>query len=250
MLTQMQDYDRALPFIFRRIGKHSEDGIESQLLVTSSPFGYWRMAELIQPEGAGPRAAILYLHWYEPEAPDSNRSQFVAEAREMAKRGAACLLIETMWSDPDFFLKRTQQDDPQNSIRQVVDIRRAMDFLLAQPNIDPGRSPVWGMTSAVCMACWQGAWTNDRRTTSLWRPRLVSRTGTCMPPNWRVRREKHLSVKWLQSTRLPRWGTFPPPRSCSSSPRTISTSRANGPKNFSPPPGNRKNCVGTKPVTD
>lgn len=139
MLTQMQDYDRALPFIFRRIGKRSEGGIESQLLVTSSPFGYRRMAELIQPEGAGPRAAILYLHWYEPEAPDSNRSQFVAEAREMAKRGAACLLIETMWSDPDFFLKRTQQDDPQNSIRQVVDIRRAMDFLLAQPNLDPGR---------------------------------------------------------------------------------------------------------------
>jgi dienelactone hydrolase len=49
------------------------------------------------------------------------------------------LLIETMWSDPDFFLKRTQEDDPQNSIQQVVDIRRAMDFLLAQPNVDPSR---------------------------------------------------------------------------------------------------------------
>lgn len=139
MLTQMQNYDRALPFIFRRIGKHSEGDIESQLLVTSSPFGYRRTAELIQPEGKGPRAAILYLHWYEPEAPDSNRGQFVVEAREMAKHGAACLLIETMWSDPDFFLKRTQDDDSQNSVRQVVDIRRAMDFLLAQPNIDPER---------------------------------------------------------------------------------------------------------------
>ena len=139
MLPQMQNYDKDLPFVFRLVAKQNKDGIESQLLVTSSPFGYRRMAELIQPEGQAPRAAILYVHWYEPEAPDSNRSQFVVEATEMAKYGAACLLIETMWSDLDFFLKRTQEDDLQNSIQQVVDIRRAMDFLLAQPNIDPKR---------------------------------------------------------------------------------------------------------------
>ena len=139
MLLKMQNYNKDVPFVFRHIGKHSEDEIESQLLVTSSPFGYRRMAELIRPEGQKPCAAILYVHWYEPEAPNSNRSQFVEEATEMAKRGAACMLIETMWSDPDFFLKRTQDDDAQNSIQQVVDIRRAIDFLLEQSNIDPKR---------------------------------------------------------------------------------------------------------------
>lgn len=139
MLTQMQNYDRDLPFVLRLLGKRNEDGIESQLIVTSSPFGYRRMAELIRPDTQAPCAAVLYVHWYEPGSPDSNRSQFVTEARQMAKRGAACLLIETMWSDPDFFLKRTQEDDPQNSVQQVVDIRRAMDFLLAQPYIDPDR---------------------------------------------------------------------------------------------------------------
>jgi len=139
MLPKMQNYDKDLPYLFRLIGKRSESGVESQLLATSSPFGYRRMAELIRPERKTPCAAILYVHWYEPEAPDSNRSQFVAEATEMAKRGAACLLIETMWSDPDFFLKRTQDDDPQNSIQQVVDIRRAIDFLISQPDIDPDR---------------------------------------------------------------------------------------------------------------
>jgi dienelactone hydrolase len=139
MLPQMQNYDKDLPFISRLVNKNNEEGIESQLLVTSSPFGYRRMAELIQPENQKPNTAILYVHWYEPEAPNSNRSQFVQEATEMAKRGAACLLIETMWSDLDFFLKRTQEDDFQNSVQQVVDIRRAMDFLLSQPNIDPNR---------------------------------------------------------------------------------------------------------------
>jgi dienelactone hydrolase len=139
MLTQMQNYTKDLPFVFRLVGKRSEDGVESQLVVTSSPFGYRRMAELIRPEGQTPCGAILYVHWYEPESPDSNRSQFALEAKEMAKRGAACLLVETMWSDPDFFLKRAQEDDPQNSVRQVVDIRRAMDFLLAQPDVDSER---------------------------------------------------------------------------------------------------------------
>jgi predicted esterase len=46
-------------------------------------------------------------------------------------------LIETIWSDLDFFLKRTQVDDIQNSIEEVVNIRRAMDLLLSQPNVDP-----------------------------------------------------------------------------------------------------------------
>lgn len=144
MLSQMQNYDRELPFVFRLVGKRSEDEIESQLMVSSSPFGYRRVAELIRPERKAPCAAILYLHWYEPEAPDSNRSQFIKEAREIAKRGAACLLVETMWSDPDFFLKRTQEDDPQNSIQQVVDIRRAVDFLLTQPDVDPSRFALVG----------------------------------------------------------------------------------------------------------
>jgi dienelactone hydrolase len=139
MLNQMQNYNKDLLFIFRSIDKPTQNGIESQVLVTSSPFGYRLIAELIRPEGQKPLAAILYVHWYEPEAPNSNRSQFVEEATEMAKQGAACLLIETMWSDPDFFLKRTQEDDLQNSIRQVVDIRRSIDFLLAQPGVDPGR---------------------------------------------------------------------------------------------------------------
>ena len=82
MLPKMQNYERNLSFVFRLIGKRTEDGLENQLLATSSPFGYRRMAELIRPEGQKPCAAILYVHWYEPEAPDSNRSQFVEEATD------------------------------------------------------------------------------------------------------------------------------------------------------------------------
>src|SRR5688572_8163036 len=139
MLTQMQNYQKFDPKDLRVIGKRTQEGVEHRLLVMQTPFGYRRAAELIGPENEGPHAAILYVHWYEPESVTSNRSQFHEEAKEIARGGAICLLVETLWSDPDFFLKRAQEDDVQNSIEEVVNIRRAMDLLLSQPNVDTKR---------------------------------------------------------------------------------------------------------------
>ena len=139
MLSEMKKYQPFESKDIRILGGQVDDGIESQLMVMQTPFGYRRMAELFRPEGEGPFAAILYVHWYEPEAHDSNRSQFVEEAKEIARSGAVCLLIETLWSDLDFFLKRTQEEDMQNSIEEVVNIRRAVDYLLSQPDIDEDR---------------------------------------------------------------------------------------------------------------
>jgi dienelactone hydrolase len=104
-----------------------------------TPFGYRRMAEMFRPEGDGSFAAILYVHWYEPGSITSHRSQFEAEAKELAQAGAVCLCIETLWSDRDFFLKRTQDEDEQNSIEEIVNIRRAIDLLLSQSGVDPKR---------------------------------------------------------------------------------------------------------------
>ena len=139
MLQKMREYQRFESRDLRTIGKRTEDGIESQLMVMQTPFGYRRIAELFRPTNDALFAAILYSHWYEPSSPDSNRGQFVEEAKEMARAGAICLLIETSWSDPDFFLKRTQGDDIQNSVEEVVNTRRAIDLLLSQPDIDSKR---------------------------------------------------------------------------------------------------------------
>ncbi len=143
-MINIHDYQTLDAKDIRLIRKREEDGAERQLLVMQTPFGYRRVAELFLPQTEGSHAAILYIHWYEPPSPDSNRSQFVEEAKEMARRGAICLLIETLWSDPDFFLKRTQADDIQNSVEEMVNIRRAMDLLLSQPGVDAGRFALVG----------------------------------------------------------------------------------------------------------
>ena len=143
-MQTFEKYQPLEPNDLRLVGKRAQDDIESQLMVMQTPFGYRRIAELFSPLAEETCAAILYVHWYEPSSPLSNRSQFAEEAREMAKCGAKCLLIETLWSDPDFFLKRTQADDMQNSIEEVANIRHAMDLLLLQPNVDTARFALVG----------------------------------------------------------------------------------------------------------
>jgi dienelactone hydrolase len=52
--------------------------------------------------------------------------------------GVMSLLIATMWSDPSWYNQgRTLDSDYDDAIQQVVELRRALDVLLAQPQIDP-----------------------------------------------------------------------------------------------------------------
>ena len=112
--------------------------VESDLTYVAAR-GQRRAASLLRPVGSGPFPVILYVHWYEPQACDCNRTQFLDEAKAMAQKGCMSLLIETMWSDREWFLKRTQVDDYDASVRQMIELQRAMDLLLSQPGADPER---------------------------------------------------------------------------------------------------------------
>ncbi len=123
----------------RVVNEKIENGLLSRLLVVTMPDGCLRTAEIIRPTGKGSYAAALFVHWYEPKACDSNRSQFRDEARLLAQQGVVCLLVETMWSDPDWFFKRTQLEDEENTLNQVIELSVFSDLLLSQPGVDPNR---------------------------------------------------------------------------------------------------------------
>jgi len=106
--------------------------------VTFSPGpGREIKAYVVVPNGNGPFAGVLWVHWLGEEK--SNRTQFLDEAVELAPQGTVSLLIDAMWSAPHWFRDRIPEKDYDNSIRQVIELRRAVDLLLSQPNVDKTR---------------------------------------------------------------------------------------------------------------
>ena len=133
------EYDASQPFDTKEAGVEKRDGVDVHDVTFANTSGGRTSAYLVTSAAAGSHAGILYVHWFEPESADSNRTQFLAEAVDNAKRGATSLLIDTMWSNPKWFDTRKQRDDYSSSVRQVKELRRALDFLLSQPRIDRHR---------------------------------------------------------------------------------------------------------------
>ncbi|BDC52789.1 hypothetical protein F183_A51040 [Bryobacterales bacterium F-183] len=84
--------------------------------------------------------AVLFVHWYDGEAGDSNRNQYLREAIPLADQdGCVSLLIDTMWSQTTWFPKRDATRDLENSQAQVADLGKALDFLLKQKGVHTSR---------------------------------------------------------------------------------------------------------------
>lgn len=135
-------YDQSAPLDITEVSAEARGGVTVTDIaypspVTGKPIGAYRVI----PPGVHPFPAILYVHWYEPSSPTSNRTQFLDEAVGMAQHyGVESLLVETMWSSPDWYRRgRSLDTDYDDAIRQVIELRRGLDVLLAQPNIDPTR---------------------------------------------------------------------------------------------------------------
>lgn len=83
-------------------------------------------AYLVVPEGPGPFAGVLWVHWLgEPET--TNRTQYLPEAIALAPKGIASLLVDAMWSMPDWYAKRVPEEDFDHS-RQVKDASTLFQF--------------------------------------------------------------------------------------------------------------------------
>lgn len=103
-------------------------------------------ATLVTPAAtsSAPRPAILFLHWYGPPHATSNRTQYLPEAVELAGGGVVSLLVDTPWSKEAWFGTRDSARDYEFTVQMAKDVKRAVDVLLAQPNLDKSRIAVVG----------------------------------------------------------------------------------------------------------
>lgn len=136
-------YDRTAPLNLQENGREIR-GAALVREVTFTPAGQPVKALLVSPANQpGPHAGILYVHWL-GEPATTNRSEFLEEAVTLAGHGTISLLVDAMWAKPKWYGDRIPEEDYGRSIRQVIELRRAMDLLLIQPGIDPKRIAVVG----------------------------------------------------------------------------------------------------------
>ena len=135
------DYDAGRPLDLRETARREQDGAVLRDITYATLTGGTNAATLITPKAspATPAPAILFVHWYAPPAPTSNRTQFIPDGVALAQKGVTSLLIDTPWSLPTYFRSRVREEDYARSVQQVRDLRRALDVLAAQPSIDSQR---------------------------------------------------------------------------------------------------------------
>ena len=133
-------YDVHADLAIRETGVEQRDGIAiHDLSFIAVPATQQRVkAYLVVPSGKGPFAGILWAHWL-GDPKNSNRTQYLDEAVALAAKGVVSLLVDAMWSDPDWYGKRDPDQDFAASIEQTIALRRAMDVLLARPQVDTHR---------------------------------------------------------------------------------------------------------------
>lgn len=95
-----------------------------------------------RPRGADRRPAVLFAHWFDPEAPDGNRTQFVDEALELATDGVVSLLPQGRF--PWAVEPTDAHADVLNVELEVARLRRGLDTLIAEADADPDRLAVVG----------------------------------------------------------------------------------------------------------
>lgn len=177
-IDQIFGYDPEFPLDIREVVTRINSGAMVREFTFATPFNRRRAAFLVRPEeNQGPMPVILYVHWYETEAADSNRTQFLHEAIKMANKGCVSLLVETMWSDRDWFIKRTQAEDYRSSVEQVVELRFAMDMLLKEEGVDASRFAYVGHDFGAMYGVLAGS--ADKRPTA-----YVLMAGTPRFPDW------------------------------------------------------------------
>ena len=131
--TPTFDYDTARPL------EVAGTGVVLRDISFAGASGRRIEATVVGPAQPGRHPAVLFAHWYEEPALNSNRTEFLPDALRLARSGVVSLLVDTMWSDPKWFSTRKPADDFPISVAQVEDLRRALDLLASFDDVDANR---------------------------------------------------------------------------------------------------------------
>jgi dienelactone hydrolase len=126
-------YDRSRPLAVRVVQRHGVVREVTYAVPGSRPA----RAVLVVPRGRGPFPAVLYLH-----GAGGTRHDFLPDARALARRGFAALLVESAWVDagsPGVAGLAAVRRFRDLEAATVVRLRRGVDLLRSLPAVDGRR---------------------------------------------------------------------------------------------------------------
>jgi hypothetical protein len=133
------------------------------------------------------RPALLFAHWFDTEAPNGNRTQFLDEAVDWAKRHNAAAILPQLtfpWQgDPT-----DSTSDRERVTSEVNRLRRCLDVVLGRPAVEAGRLAVvghdFGAMHATLLA------TADRRPMAYVLVAAVPRWADWFLPFWQIEEDR------------------------------------------------------------
>jgi poly(3-hydroxybutyrate) depolymerase len=145
------EYDYSAPLDVQEISSESRMGVTETDLTYASPKGGRVPAMLIVPDGEGPFAGIILQHGM-----PGRRQNMASLAERYAKAGAVVLAIDAPHARPEHAQQASAPIaytalDREEQIQLIVDLQRAVDLLLAWPDVDPERLAYVGVSYGGAM---------------------------------------------------------------------------------------------------
>jgi cephalosporin-C deacetylase-like acetyl esterase len=128
-------YDTKASLDVKQLSARVQDGVTIQDITYTGSNGDTVPAYLVIPQGTGKFAAVIWGHWLMPGAANSSREEFLEEAVALAPSGVISLLIDS----PQHRLDFKPTPNPVLVARQVIDLRRGLDFLLSRADVAANR---------------------------------------------------------------------------------------------------------------
>ncbi|HEU0076885.1 MAG TPA: prolyl oligopeptidase family serine peptidase, partial [Longimicrobiaceae bacterium] len=140
-------YDRAAAYdpVLLPIG--TEPGVEIHDLSFRSPRGTGRATgRLFVPEGAGPFAGLLLMHGL-----PGNAQQMTGQAVLLARHGAVVVALDAPFARRGGSTVRFTEADSAEQVQLMTDLQRAVDLLVARPDVDASRLGYVGISYGGAM---------------------------------------------------------------------------------------------------
>ena len=135
------DYDRNAPIDLKILDTQKRGDVTVYDITYASPKGGVVPAYLVMPSGKGPFAGVIWGHWYWSNSDMRNRKQFLEEAVALAPSGVVSLMTDGPIARPGYKRNTEPLNEQQVNelVQQVIDMRRGVDLLLARKDVDPKR---------------------------------------------------------------------------------------------------------------